>query len=57
MLDDLCSGIAEPERQKNGRPPLPIHDALFAACYKIYGTVFRADQRWALTIAGVPKSD
>jgi hypothetical protein len=39
LLDDLCSGIAEPERQKNGRPPLPIHDALFAACYKIYSTV------------------
>jgi transposase len=39
LLDDLCRGIAEPERQKNGRPPLPIHDALFAACYKIYSTV------------------
>ncbi len=39
LLDDLCGGIAEPERQKNGRPPLPIHDALFAACYKIYSTV------------------
>jgi len=39
LLDDLCSGIAEPKRQKNGRPPLPIHDALFAACYKIYSTV------------------
>jgi transposase len=39
LLDDLCSGIAEPERQKTGRPPLPIHDALFAACYKIYSTV------------------
>jgi transposase len=39
LLNDLCGGIAEPERQKNGRPPLPIHDALFAACYKIYSTV------------------
>lgn len=39
LLNDLCSGVAEPERQKNGRPPLPIHDALFAACYKIYSTV------------------
>jgi hypothetical protein len=39
LLDDLCSGIAEPEREKNGRPPLPIHDVLFAACYKIYSTV------------------
>jgi transposase len=39
LLHDLCCGIAEPERQRNGRPPLPIHDALFAACYKIYSTV------------------
>ena len=39
LLKDLCSGIRGPERQKNGRPPLPIHDALFAACYKIYSTV------------------
>jgi transposase len=39
LLDDLCSGIAEPAREKNGRPPLPIHDALFAACFKVYSTV------------------
>ena len=39
LLRDLCGGIAEPERQKNGRPPLPISDALFAACFKIYSTV------------------
>jgi transposase len=39
LLDDLCRGVPEPERQRNGRPPLPIHDALFAACYKIYSTV------------------
>ena len=38
-LRDLCGGITEPERKKNGRPPLPIGDALFAACYKIYSTV------------------
>lgn len=39
LLDDPCGGITEPERQKNGRPLLPIRDALFAACYKIYSTV------------------
>lgn len=39
LLHDLCSGITEPERQKNGRPPLPIHDALFAICFKVYSTV------------------
>jgi transposase len=39
LLRDLCGGVTEPERAKNGRPPLPIRDALFAACYKIYSTV------------------
>jgi hypothetical protein len=39
LLRDLCSGVSEPERPKNGRPPLPVQDALFAACYKIYSTV------------------
>jgi transposase len=61
LLDDLCRGIPEPDRQKNGRPPLPIHDALFAACYKIYSTVsgrrFMTDLREAQAkgyIAKVP---
>lgn len=61
LLDDLCCGIPEPKRQKNGRPPLPIHDALFAACYKIYSTVsgrrFMTDLREAQAkgyIAKVP---
>ena len=64
LRDDLCSGIAEPERQKNGRPPLPIHDALFAACYKIYSTVsgrrFMTDLRDAQAkgyLAKVPQAD
>jgi transposase len=59
LLDDLCSGIAEPARQKNGRPPLPIHDALFAACYKIYSTVsgrrFMTDLREAQAKGHVTK--
>lgn len=39
LLDDLCSGLPEPPRGKNGRPRLPIHDAIFAACFKIYTTL------------------
>ncbi len=60
-MDDLCRGVAEPEREKNGRPPLPIHDALFSVCYKIYSTVsgrrFMTDLREAQAkghIAKVP---
>ena len=39
LLRDLCSGVAEPERQRNGRPRLPIQDVIFAACFKVYSTV------------------
>ena len=39
LLRDLCGGIEEYERPKNGRPRLPIQDALFAACFKVYSTV------------------
>lgn len=38
MLHALCANIEEPV-QTHGRPRLPISDALFAACYKIYSTV------------------
>src|SRR5439155_23209536 len=27
LLRDLCSGISEAQRPRNGRPPLPIQDA------------------------------
>jgi transposase len=39
LLRDLCGGVSEPERQKNGRPRLPIQDAIFSACFKVYSTV------------------
>lgn len=40
LLHDLCGGVNEPvEPKKNGRPRLPIQDALFAACFKVYSTV------------------
>lgn len=51
LLHDLCSGVNEPARPKNGRPRLPIQDAIFAACYKVYSTVsarrFMSDLRAA----------
>lgn len=38
LLHALCSTVADPA-QTNGRPRLPISDALFAICYKIFSTV------------------
>lgn len=38
LLHALCAGVEEPP-QTNGRPRLPIADALFAVCYKIFSTV------------------
>jgi transposase len=39
LLRDLCQGISEPHRAKLGRPRLPLKDAVFAACFKIFSTV------------------
>jgi transposase len=39
LLRDLCRDIKEPIRSRNGRPRLPIEDAIFAACFKVYSTV------------------
>jgi transposase len=39
LLHDLCNGIAEPTAAKTGRPRLPLCDAVFAACFKVYSTV------------------
>ena len=38
LLHDLCKGIPNPE-PKNGRPPLPLSDAIFSATYKVYSTM------------------
>ena len=50
LLHDLCRGITDPP-QSNGRPRIPLADALFAACFKIYSTVsgrrFMSDLRAA----------
>ncbi len=39
LLRDLCAGLSEPEKPKTGRPRIPVQDAVFSACYKIYSTV------------------
>jgi transposase len=39
LLRELCDGIKDHREQTTGRPKLPIGDAVFAACYKVYSTV------------------
>jgi transposase len=38
LLHDLCKGLPATEH-KNGRPPLPLSDAVFNATFKVYSTV------------------
>jgi len=50
LLRDLCKGVPSPEH-KNGRPPLPLSDAIFNIVYKTYSTIsqrrFMSDLREA----------
>jgi transposase len=39
LLADLCKGFAAPAVKKNGRPSLPLADAIFAVAFKVYSTV------------------
>lgn len=39
LLRELVQDIKLPTRSRNGRPRLPIEDAIFCACFKIYSTV------------------
>jgi transposase len=38
LLRDLCAAVPEPE-QHMGRPSIPVADALFSACFKVYSGV------------------
>ena len=38
LLHNLCKGIDDPPARM-GRPRLPLRDAIFAACFKVYSTV------------------
>jgi transposase len=40
MLRDLCQTISEPPANPvGGRPSVPLRDAIFSACYKVYSTL------------------
>lgn len=39
LLFDLCQGLEQPAVKKNGRPCLPLSDAIFSATFKVYSTV------------------
>ncbi len=39
LLHDLCLGLPEIKGSGNGRPRLPMSDAVFAAAFKVYSTV------------------
>ena len=39
LLSELCTDIKEPVCSRNGRPRIPIHDAIFCACFKVYSTM------------------
>ena len=39
LLHDLCTSVTEPAPAKTGRPRLPLRDAVFAVCFKIYSTL------------------
>ena len=38
LLHDLCKGIQD-QQAGRGRPRIPLADAIFAACFKVYSTV------------------
>jgi transposase len=39
LLHDLCARIEEPARKGRGRPPVPLADAVYAACLKVFTTL------------------
>ncbi|MGA2583079.1 MAG: transposase [Tepidisphaeraceae bacterium] len=39
LMHQLCRNVPEPEYKGNGRPRLPIADAIFAAAFKVFSTV------------------
>ena len=39
LLHDLCSRIEEKPRQGRGRPPIPLADAVYSACLKVFTTL------------------
>jgi transposase len=61
LLADLCNGIPlGPRVKKNGRPTLPLSDAIFSVTFKVYSTVsarrFMSDLREAQTKGFISKT-
>ena len=58
LLHDLCAAVPEPV-QVMGRPRIPMSDALFSACFKVYSTAssrrFSTDLREAQTAGYVER--
>lgn len=59
LLRELCLGVTEPAPAKTGRPRLPLRDAIFATCFKVYSTVssrrFMSDMRDAYSKGYISK--
>lgn len=53
FLHELCKTVIDPNPQTRGRPRIPLNEAVFAICYKIYSTYsgrrFMSDLRAAAT--------
>jgi transposase len=39
LLRDLCAAVPSPVHTGRGRPPVPLSEALFSACYKVYSSI------------------
>ncbi|HSY47848.1 MAG TPA: transposase [Thermoanaerobaculia bacterium] len=59
LLRDLCAVLPQPVRVP-GRPPVPVSDAIFSACFKVYSSVssrrFQTDLRDAKTKGHVSRA-
>lgn len=59
LLRDLCAVLPQPERVP-GRPPVPVSDAIFSACFKVYSGMssrrFQSDLRDAKAKGFVSKA-
>lgn len=60
LLHALCENLEEPKKQVTGRPRLPIGDAVFTACFKVYsgfsGRRFMTDLRDAETAGYISRT-
>jgi transposase len=50
LLFDLCKGIQTPAQQGRGQRRLPLSDAVFSVCFKVYSTV--SQRRFMCDLSG-----